>query len=100
VTGIQTGSELTDFCLVVPPGGDAAAQAGEAVRSRFTFLSEEIRMSLTLTVAERVQTLVERGCGNLIAVMIALDPDAIHGAVTDRGELDERAEDRFEIALP
>lgn len=96
-----TSGELTDFCLVLTPDGNAAALAGEAVRSRFKFLAEATRLTLVAAVTERAEKLVERGAGRPIMVMIALENGTIHGEVTDRGEAEGGATGAgFEIALP
>jgi hypothetical protein len=91
--------ELTDFCLVLAPDGNAVETAGEALRSRFSFLDEPIRMQLVDAVARRVRHLVERGTGRPIAVMIAVEPDAIHGAVTDQDVSENGTKPGFEIPL-
>ena len=89
--------ELTDFCFVLAPDADADAHGSETVRSRFRFLAEETRMQLVAAVGERVRNLVERGSGRPIRVAISLEPDAIHGSVTDQDEPHEASETRFEI---
>jgi hypothetical protein len=98
-----TSGELTDFCLVLVPDGEAVATAGEAVRKRFTFLAEETRIELATSVAQRVEKLLERGAGAPIMVMIELEDGVIQGEVSDRGELDvngARPDAGFEIRLP
>ena len=92
-----TSGELTDFCLVLAPDAEAVAGAGDAVRSRFTFLAEPTRMNLVGAVAERVRRLVELGSGRPIMVAISLEPDAIHGQVSDRDDPGVGKEARFEI---
>jgi hypothetical protein len=95
-----TSGELTDFCLVVAPDAEAVASAGDALRSRFTFVAERTRMELVEAVAERMRSLVERGSGRPITVAISLEPDAIHGQVSDQDEFHKGREARFEIAHP
>jgi hypothetical protein len=94
-----TSGELTDFCFVLAPDGNADAHAGETVRRRFAFLAEETRMQLVAAVGERVRNLVERGSGRPITVAISLEPDAVHGAVTDQDAPHEGSGPRFEILL-
>jgi hypothetical protein len=95
-----TSGELTDFCLVLVPDDDAVATAGEAVRSRFTFVDEAVRMRLAETVARRVRELVERGSGRPIVVALSLEQDAIHCQVSDHDEPGDGSEARFEIPYP
>ena len=95
-----TSGELTDFCLVLAPDAEAVASAGDALRSRFTFVAEPTRMELVDAVAERVKSLVERGSGRPIIVAISLEPDAIHGHVADHDEQGEGGKARFEISHP
>jgi hypothetical protein len=93
-------AELTDFCLLVVPTGSAARQASETVRDRFTFLPDGIRGDLAAAVAERVQNLSDHPLHHFIAVTIAVEPDAIHGSVTQRDEPGEGSdESRFVIPL-
>ena len=92
--------ELTDFCFVVAPNGEADAQASETVRSRFAFLAEETRMQVIAAVGQRVRSLVERGSGRPITVTISMEDGAINGAVTDRDEPHDGTEIPFEIPLP
>jgi hypothetical protein len=89
--------ELTDFCFVLAPDADAEAHGSETIRTRFGFLAEETRMQLVAAVGERIRNLVERGSGRPITVAISLEPDAIHGSVTDQDEPQETGETRFEI---
>jgi len=92
--------ELTDFCLLLPPTGGSADHAGDAIRDRLTFLDERIRGDSSAAVADRVQNLVEHGSGNLIAVSLAVEADAIHGAVSEQGEPGEEGpESRFVVPL-
>lgn len=88
-------AELTDFCLVLTPTLTAAERASEAIWKRFTFLAEEIRREVAAVVAELVQSSVERRPRRPITVAIALDADAIHGEVSDHGDLVP-----FRIPLP
>lgn len=92
--------ELTDFCFVLAPDGNADGHASETVRRRFTFLAEKTRMQVVAAVGERVRNLVERGSGRPITVAISLEPGAVHGAVTDQDEPHEAADTAFEIPLP
>ena len=82
-----TRSELTDFCLVLTPTLTAAERASNSIQSRFVFLAEETRTQLATQVAELVGGSVERRAGGPITVVIALEPDAIHGEVSDRKDL-------------
>ena len=82
-----TTADLTDFCLVLTPTLTAAERAGEAVRKRFTFLSDDTRTEVAATVADLVESSVARRPGGPITVSIALDPDAIRGEVSDRRAL-------------
>ena len=75
-----TRSELTDFCLVLTQTLTAAERASNSIQNRFVFLEEE-------TVADLVGGSVERRAGGPITVVIALEPDAIHGEVSDRKDL-------------
>jgi len=92
-----TSGELTDFCVTLTPDDEAVARAGHAIQQRFTFIAEQTRIDLLTAVAERVQKLVARGSGRQIAVMIAVEPDALHGEVTDDDEPSGRNGARFEI---
>jgi hypothetical protein len=94
--------ELTDFCFVVAPNGEADAQASETVRRRFGFLAEETRMQIIAAIGQRVRSLVERGSGRPITVTISMEDGAINGAVTDRDEPHDGngTEIPFEIPLP
>ena len=75
----------TDFCLVLTPSAGAAGRASQAILKRFEFVAEEIRRDLAAVVAELVHHSVERGARRPITVTIAMDADAIHGEVSDRG---------------
>ena len=94
-----TGGELTDFCLLFPATADAVEHAGEAVRGRFTSLDDETRTSLVTVVRERVRTFAERNGHDLVSVTLAMEPDAIKGAVSGQGRAEERAGSRFEVPL-
>ena len=92
--------ELTDFCLLLPPTGSSAGHASDAIRDRLTFLDGRITAAVSAAVAERVQNLVEHGSGNLIAVSLAVEDDAVHGSVSEQGESgEESAGSRFVIPL-
>jgi hypothetical protein len=80
-------AELTDFCLVLTPTLNAPERAGDAIRNRFKFLDDETRGNVAAVVAELVQRSVERRPRGPITVTIALDADAIHGEVSDHGDL-------------
>jgi len=54
-------------------------------------------MSLIEAVADRVQALLERGSGRPIMVAISLEPDAIHGQVSDEDEPGDGNGSVFEI---
>ena len=88
-------AQLTDFCLVLAPTLDAAERASEAIRKRFTFLADETRLHVAAVVAELVQKSVERRKNGPITVTIALDADAIHGEVSERGD-----PHRFHVPMP
>ena len=77
--------ELSDFCLVLAPDGNAVARASDGLRSRFTFLAAPTTIQLVAAVAERVTRAVSRGSG-LITVAISLESDGIHGKVSDSHE--------------
>jgi hypothetical protein len=96
----MTSAKLTDFCLLIVPTGSAAGQANKAVWDRFTFLPDEIREDLAAAVAARVQNLAGHGSHSLIAVTIAVEPDAIHGSVSQQDEPGEGSDkSRFVIPL-
>jgi anti-sigma regulatory factor (Ser/Thr protein kinase) len=81
------GAELTDFCLVLTATQSAAGRASEAIRKRFTMLTEETRRELAAVVTGLVENSVKHGPGKPITVTIALDADAIRGEVYDQGDL-------------
>jgi hypothetical protein len=80
-------TELTDFCLVLTPTLGAADRASEAIWKRFAFLADEVRREVAAVVAELVQSSVERRPRKPITVSIALEANAIHGEVSDQGDL-------------
>ena len=78
-----TTPDLTDFCLVLTPTLTAGARASEAIRKRFSFLTEATTSEVAAVVADLVESSVERRSRGPITVAIALDDGAIRGEVSD-----------------
>jgi len=87
-------AETNEFCLVVTPDPEAAAQASEAIWEHFRALADETRRPLAAIVAELVDRSVEHRPLTPITVTAVLGTDSIRGEVADDGNLAP-----FEVAL-
>jgi hypothetical protein len=84
---VTRATDASEFYLVLTPAFGAPFRASDAVTERFGNLPEETRRDLAAVVAELVTNAVARGLGGPITVAIAVGDEAIHGEVTDHGEL-------------
>jgi hypothetical protein len=84
---ITRATDASEFYLVLTPAFGAPFRASEAVMGRFGYLPEETRRDLAAVVTELVTNAVARGLGGPITVAIAVGDEAIHGEITDHGEI-------------